>query len=410
MSEYINNASNRKDQLKAIIRKLHAGQSVESLRQEFGGIIEDTSAADIAAAEREVIEEGLPVSEIQKLCDLHVAVFQDGLESKPEPESLPGHPVFAMRLENEVIGRVLEALVNQLNEAELGRQGAWDGLRKAASNLPVVVDHYNFKENLLFPYLEKKGFEGPSKVMWGVHNDIRAEIKNLQALLADEIPDLVSVENVLEHLVQNVREMMYKEEKILIPESLSLLSDQEWQAIAASKEDATPRAPQAPKHQPVPVAQTPASTPAPAPIVTPGRVGAIGLNTGALTAEQIDLMLSHLPVDVTFVDENDEVRYFSQTRDRVFTRTPAIIGRTVLNCHPPQSVHVVQAILDDFKSGRRDNADFWISMGPKFVYIRYFALRDAQGNYRGTLEVTQDVADIRGLQGERRILDDAKPA
>ena len=132
----------------------------------------------------------------------------------------------------------------------------------------------------------------------------------------------------------------------------------------------------------------------------------IPLNTGVLTQDQIDLMLKTLPVDITFVDENDEVRYFSQTPDRLFPRTPAIIGRAVQNCHPASSVHTVQKILDDFRSGKRKVAEFWIKMGEVFVYIRYFAMFDEAGKYRGTLEVSQEISHIQSLQGERRLLDD----
>jgi uncharacterized protein len=134
--------------------------------------------------------------------------------------------------------------------------------------------------------------------------------------------------------------------------------------------------------------------------------GEMPLDTGILTLQQINLMLRNLPVDITFVDEHDTVRYFSQSRERIFERTEAIIGRAVQNCHPPQSVHRVERILNDFRSGKRDAAEFWIQMGPKFVHIRYFAMRDAAGNYRGTIEVTQDLAPLRALEGERRLLDD----
>jgi hypothetical protein len=132
----------------------------------------------------------------------------------------------------------------------------------------------------------------------------------------------------------------------------------------------------------------------------------IPLNIGALSAEQIDLMLTALPVDITFVDENDEVRFFSQTRERIFPRSPAIIGRKVQNCHPPQSVDRVQRILNDFRAGERDVAEFWISMQGMFIHIRYFALRDAAGAYRGTIEVTQNIAPLRALEGERRLLNE----
>jgi DUF438 domain-containing protein len=131
----------------------------------------------------------------------------------------------------------------------------------------------------------------------------------------------------------------------------------------------------------------------------------IPLKTGFLTVEQLDLMLTNLPIDVTFVDENDKVRYFTQGKERIFTRTAAIIGRDVQNCHPPQSMHVVQKILDEFKAGTKDLAEFWIPMGEAFVHIRYFALRDENGAYKGVIEVSQNVASIRALEGERRLLD-----
>jgi hypothetical protein len=135
------------------------------------------------------------------------------------------------------------------------------------------------------------------------------------------------------------------------------------------------------------------------------KVGSLTLDTGLLTAEQINLMLMHLPVDISFVDENDKVAYYSQTEDRIFPRSPGIIGRSVQNCHPPRSVHVVEKILQEFKAGSKDSAEFWIQMKGRFIHIRYFAMRDNNGNYRGTLEVSQDVTSIRGLEGDKRLLD-----
>jgi len=129
--------------------------------------------------------------------------------------------------------------------------------------------------------------------------------------------------------------------------------------------------------------------------------GLISLSTGALTRKQINLMLTHLPVDVTFVDENDRVRYFSQGKERIFDRSAAIIGREVTKCHPPQSVHRVEAILDEFRSNKRDVAEFWIQMGGQFIHIRYFALRDADSTYQGCIEVSQEVSHIHELKGEK---------
>ena len=137
------------------------------------------------------------------------------------------------------------------------------------------------------------------------------------------------------------------------------------------------------------------------------------LQVGSLTLEQITQIFTHLPVDVTFVDDGNDVRFYSGGKNRIFERTPDIIGRNVLNCHHPDSVQIVFKILEDFRAGTRDTAEFWIQTKPqnpdnRFIHIRYFAVRDAQGKFYGTLEVTQDVTEIRKLQGERKLLDEEK--
>jgi len=214
-------------------------------------------------------------------------------------------------------------------------------------------------------------------------------------LINSDSLDLETIDAEYLDLAKAVRDMFYKEEKVLLPESLARLSQEDWDMIKAESLSLKkePEAAEPAEGEPEP---------------TPATNGKIPLSTGALTQEQINLMLSNLPVDITFVDENDKVCFFSQTPDRIFVRTAAIIGRAVQNCHPPQSVHVVQRIVDDFRAGKRDVAEFWIQMGPKFVHIRYFALRDAQGTYKGVIEVTQDVSGIRALEGERRLLEDDK--
>jgi len=131
----------------------------------------------------------------------------------------------------------------------------------------------------------------------------------------------------------------------------------------------------------------------------------LNLKTGRLTLEQIDLMLRALPVDVSFVDENDTVLYYSEKKDRIFTRVPGVIGRKVQNCHPVKSVNIVERILEAFRAGKKDTAEFWIQLAGRFIHIRYFAVRDEQGRYRGCLEVSQDVTEIRQLEGQRRLLD-----
>ena len=128
------------------------------------------------------------------------------------------------------------------------------------------------------------------------------------------------------------------------------------------------------------------------------------METGILSLKQLELFLNHLPVDITFIDQDDVVRYFSHGKERIFARTKAVIGRTVQNCHPPRSVHVVEELLADFKAGRKDTEDFYIKFRDKYVYIRYFAVRDEIGQYVGTLEFTQNIDPIQAIEGEKRIL------
>ena len=403
MSEHIDNVSKRKQALLEVIKRLHAGESVADLQDQFGDAIRGATAGEIADAERAMIAEGVPVGEIQRLCDLHVAVFRDSLDEEPTPESLPGHPIFTFRMENEVIVRLLEVMAESINRWDEGQPGALEALRHQTDELKNIEKHYSRKENLLFPYLEKKGFEGPSTVMWGVHNEIREQLREFKATLTTENPDQEAAASLFVPLGNAIREMIYKEDKILFPEALTRLTDAEWAEIRAQEDqigyfNVNPQA----DWQPETSTQT---EPTPQPKGT-NMDKLLNLDTGLLSQEQINLMLTNLPVDVTFVDENDEVRYFSQGKHRIFDRSPAIIGRAVTKCHPPQSVHRVQIILDDFRAGKRDVAEFWIQAGEAFVHIRYFALRDENDAYRGCIEVSQEVSHIRALQGEKRLLDD----
>jgi len=193
--------------------------------------------------------------------------------------------------------------------------------------------------------------------------------------------------------------MIFKEENILIPMLIDTLSAEEWSNIAQESGDLgycmieTPpvwRAKGAPAEQ--------AAAPA-APVN-----GAVQLPTGFLSVPELSRLLDTLPIDITFVGADDTVRYFSQGSERVFPRTKAIIGRNVKNCHPPASVHIVEGIIEDFKNGKKDHEDFWIKLGDKFVYIRYFAVRDEAGKYLGVLEVTQDIKPIQAIEGEKRLV------
>jgi hypothetical protein len=414
MSEYINNQSQRQERLKNIIRQLHAGKSVEDVKAEFAELLEDVGSDEIVKIEQALVEEGLSPEEITPLCDVHVSLFRESLDKEENPESIPGHPVFTYRAENLGVRRVLnevrealEALKQNTSEETL------EAARDALMNLRQYNVHYLRKENVLFPYLERHDFSGPSNVMWAAHDQIREQWKALDELLdqgpgEDKRAFAEEITATFEPLAHDIEEMIYKEENILFPAALKRLSEAEWVAVREQEDDigycyARPGRGWKPEIEEEEVEE--ATTP-PAEVT----VGEIPLNTGALTQAQLNLLFGSLPLDITFVDENDEVRFFSLSDDRIFQRSPAIIGRKVQNCHPPQSVDRVQQIIDDFRAGKRDVAEFWIQMGGKFIHIRYFALRDDEGTYRGTIEVTQDLAPLRELEGERRLLDEPKPA
>lgn len=407
MSEYIDNVTRRKQILKNVLRGLHEGKSVAEVQAEFGELAKEAGSSEIAAIEQMLIDEGLPVEEIQNLCDVHVAVFRAGLDDQRAPETIPGHPVYTFRSENEIILRVLGETSRTLAEAAAEKSAP--KLRTFSLQLEKLAEihrHYLRKENLLFPYLEQYGFQGPSKVMWGLHDTIRARLRQVQQLAQSGIDSLEPTKALFDEVANDIREMVYKEEKILLPASLEYLKESDWAAIRTQEDDfgyffTLPGS----EWQPVTASSLHTQPAVDLQALVRESAGEIPLSTGALTAQQIDMMLRSLPVDITFVDENDAVCYFSQTRERIFDRTPAIIGRKVQNCHPPQSLGRVQQILDDFRAGKRDQAAFWIPMGPRFVHIQYFALRDDRGVYCGTIEVTQDIAPLRALQGEKRLLD-----
>ncbi|NEU24605.1 DUF438 domain-containing protein [Paenibacillus polymyxa] len=417
MSELINNREHtaqelteRQRTLKEIIKELHAGKSVEEVKARFEEAVGGVSVAEISAMEHALMtEEGIPVSEVQRLCSVHTSIFKGSIEDihRPSgPEEQPGHPVHTFKLEN----REIERLVNfklALHAEQFQKEDSPKVIYKLLEDLSLLMDldkHYSRKENLVFPYLERYGIFGPTKVMWGVDDGIRAAIKDAKQLLTEYNGDREQIGQALAHIMSEVNEMIFKEENILLPMALSKLTEDEWLKIARESEEigfclTAPEREWIPERAKDPVEaleQTEGTSATPQ--------GFVRFETGIVSVQQLELLLNHLPVDLTFIDENDVVRYFSHGKERIFARTKAVIGRTVQNCHPPQSVHVVEKLLEDFKAGRKDVEDFWIPIKDKFVYIRYFAIRDAEGRYLGTLEFTQNIAPIRALEGQKRIL------
>lgn len=406
MSELINNSRERIEKLKNLFLKLHQGVDVETVKGELKEMLGKVPYGEIVQAEQELISQGLPVTEIQKYCDLHSQAVKGNIDVSFEKEIPEGHPVDIMKKENEAIVREATRLremfvgIKYLSE-EINTKQEVLNILSILNNLSDIEKHYSKKENLIFPYLEKYGVTGPSKVMWGKDDEVRVYIKSSKAALKQKeeisIEELQAmIDRVLNPTVNAILEMVEKEEKILFPMCLDRFTEIEWYEIYKQMDDIgyclyAPTVEWKPK---IEIKEDEKAD-------TDGR---IKLSTGSFTVEELEGLLNALPVDLTFVDKDDRVKFFSHGAKRIFERNKAILGREVQNCHPPSSVHIVNKILDDFRSGRQNSAKFWINFQGMYVHIAYYAVRNEKGEYLGTLEVTQDIREFREIEGERRLL------
>lgn len=396
----------KKEVMKDIILKLHQGLSAEDAKERFEKEVGNVSSTEIAEIEQALINDGLSPEEIKKFCNVHTLIFQSALEKSASAETFPSHPIYLFKLENREIERLVDSLKTMLEKADARKlpelkKTVRDGLLR----LKGIETHYSRKEQLLFPFLEKQGFMGPSKVMWGKDNEVRDLLKTALSKVdgISSQSDLDTFrEKVWAPLTEETLGMIFKEENILFPTSLEKLKTDDWVEILRESEDIGYVFISKPEETTVLVRKLQAAL-LEEPVI---KDNTIALPTGDLKLDELMNLLNTLPVDITFVDRDDTVRYFSESKDRIFSRTKSVIGRRVQNCHPPQSVDVVEKILASFKEGKRDACDFWITLRGKLVYIRYFAVRDRQRQYLGTLEVTQDITDIKELKGEKRLLDE----
>lgn len=413
MSELIDNSNRRKDVLKHLILQLHDGTAPEQVRTQLQRMLGSVPYGDVVAVEQQLIAEGMPIEEITRLCDLHSAALRDTIQIGAPKVTPPGHPVHTFKEENEALGRELEALERRLGETSAladvaDTAPAVRALRGDLNALMDVEKHYVRKENLLFPYLEKHGITGPPKVMWAKHDEARALLKGaVQALGSQPAPTPVILRTIVERMLRPaaaaVAEMIYKEENILFPMCMDTLAVDEWWEIAR----------QSPEigfclFDPVESWRPPGMA-EPLPAERDGE--RIRLPSGSFSLAELTALLNTVTVDMTFVDKDDTVRFFTQGRERVFSRSRAIIGRKVQFCHPPSSVDVVDRILEGFRAGKQDRAEFWIEMRGRFIHIEYLAMRGEGGEYLGCLEVSQDLTAKRALKGEQRLLSwtDAPP-
>lgn len=386
----------KKAVLKDIIQKLHKGLSLEEAKDRFIKEIGEITASEIAELEQSLIVEGMSPDEIKKFCNVHAMLFESSLKTSMAKEESPAHPVSLFKAENRKIEQITAELKKSEDPKEVG-----DLLNK----LKGIEIHYTRKEQVLFPYLERYGFMGPSKVMWAKDDEVRMFLKeaisNVKKVSEDQTENYSK--KYLLALIQEVEGMIFKEENILFPASMEKLTPNDWLNILKESNEVGYVFIEKPKETSVMINEL-KNVLIEEPTVS--AEGLVAFPSGTLKLPEIMYLFNSLPFDMTFVDAQDKVRYFTEGKERTFVRTRSIIGRDVKNCHPPQSVHVVEKILKSFKEGKKDHADFWINMQGKLVYIRYFAVRDTNKCYLGTLEVTQDITEIKHLEGERRILDE----
>jgi len=410
----------KKEKLKEILKKLHAGENVEELKKKAKELLASISPMEIPLIEQELMQEGIDVEEIARMCDLHVELFREAVARKAEaaPE---GHPLHTLYKENEEITKDAEKLA--LYAKAMDKEENMERIKELAKELRKIgFTHYDREETLIFPYLERRGITAVPSTLWRKHDEIRIKLRQLLQFIEKGLKERAK-EKAME-VASLLIDMVFRENNILYPTLRALLTEGEWVAIKQQegefgfykvkpkewKSNAKPVHPyeiyaeitqeqlqQLPEEIKMIMKETKPDR------KKIEREGDIKLDVGYLLPQEINEIFRNIPFGITFIDSDDRVRFFSG--HRIFRRTASVVGRPVQLCHPPKSVHIVEKILKAFKEGSRDKADFWIKMGDRFVYILYIPIRDKNGNYMGTLEIEQDITELKKLEGEKRILD-----
>ena len=392
--------------------------SLEEARKALKDRVQHLAPYEIAIIEQEMVEETEDEC-IKEDIQAMLEVFQDVLVTKDQ-ELPENHPISCYRRENAKMKELLLSVEDLVQYPLIKNQ--WLELYEELLKFKI---HLSRKQNQLYPVLEKKGFTRPTTTMWTLDDFIRDEIAECyNLLLEDKEEEFIGKQA---ELVADVRDLMDKEENILYPTSLEMINEEEFRYMAEGDQEIgfAYISVQADKSGNSASASSSASaSTAGAPLFglssapgfaeeLAGLLGKYGFNnkeeklnvsTGQLTLEQINLIYQHMPVDLSYVDENELVCFYTDTKHRVFPRSKNVIGRDVKNCHPKASVHIVEEIIKKFRSGEQDKAEFWINKPDLFIYIIYYAVRDENGKFRGVLEMMQDCTHIRSLQGSQTLL------
>ncbi|MGF7138205.1 DUF438 domain-containing protein [Roseimarinus sediminis] len=396
MSELITNHQHRFSELYDFSKSLivHASSNAQQV-EKYAHLIETVDAREVMQLIDQLLLDDVGFEQVKKNIGKLINIFYKSLNSRETIDPGEQHFLHYLLLENRSVKEIMQQIKRELKQVKGKPEAEFDQLKNLLKRLEAYELHYIKKENILFPYIEKTFSQYRClQLMWSFHDDYRRLLKSILRMMEEKEVPRQSLYKALGDLFFVILPIIFREEKILFPVALEVIPKQGWDTMLGEASElgwcyiAPPQT--ASEHEPDDLEQT--------------INGKVNLGTGALDVQQLILMLEHLPVDITFVDEKDEVAYFSGAKHRIFPRSKAIIGRKVQNCHPKESVHVVNEIVEAFRKGQESKADFWIQMRGKFIHIRYFALRDEAGNYRGTIEVSQDCTEIRGLEGEQRLL------
>ncbi len=395
MSEFTNTKQLRIEKLLEVSKVVLETGSAHSFITDNKDFIPTVIPADFITLFDEIIQLGYKMDDIKVLTNKVLNVFHtpisDYVRFEPAPDSFLSvleQNNHEMTLLLNKIRPVFKDFVRNTDNSDLQKQ-----LTELFTQLEVFTKHYTIKENVLFPIIEETWPDYRClQIMWSFHDDIRSNIKSVITQLQERNIAPKTFNKCVGDIFFNMHAIKFREERILFPYILSTISEKQLEKMNREGFELG-----YPYIQPNLKIQNK--------VKAEFDGESVNLGTGKVSIEQIKLIFNHLPVDITFVDENNKVCYFSTPPKRIFPRTTAIIGRKVSNCHPPESVHVVEQIVESFRTGKKDQADFWIKMRGEYILIQYFAVRDESGYYKGVIEVSQEISGIKALEGEKRLLD-----
>ena len=394
-SDRMSPSKDRIESLKEYVKRLNQKEDGRKLYLEYRDHINAVKPQDAFEIFHGLLEEGMTERDILVFLDKIINVFHESLSNHHVKRPKHDNFLLDLTLENEALRAKIEAIKLVIKEPV--SQMRREKLIPLVEELKEFYPHYTKKENILFPYLEKKSekFQGLT-IMWALHDEVKRQVEDALLKLRDKDYDDHQVNVAIAVLFFGILGVAKKEEIILFPAACEVLDEADWQE--SHRQSYEYSFPFIEKKWSEEFLNGPKEA---EPLSMEGK---FRTETGELDFTQLKMLFDALPVDMTFVDENNKVRFFTRPKDRIFPRSPAIIGRDVDKCHPPDSVHMVQEIVEAFRKGERDTATFWINIKGKMILIQYFALRDQAGSYRGVLEVSQDITEIQNLQGERRLL------